>query len=351
MAIPKLSSQELINIMKNAQQKITDIDTKVDTMKSDISKKLQIMRYETEYVNSMMTRLQAGQYTQSADMSILTNVDTGKFDTYGAVVHSQFITEPTNVFNLKVAGTGEVFFRTDVKVSVNGVQQDKYADVLKHDSLSKEIFFDEYTSNQVTISIALDDTSKLLGPTKFNTIEFDSFLNGSYDIQKLLIYKINSDGTYSDTPDEYAYPSVGKLRVILSSKVSFYKVDIVAKLNFSTTKNGKVIYPFGLKHIYFYNADYNTDSYAIVPITRSSTIAIIEDAIKIKDVAGTRTSTIEEEDIEVYLDYSSGVLDTQVYPSTSTQRNEIARSVKTLYAKVPLASKALIGIAFTVETR
>lgn len=351
MAIPKMSSQELNDVLQNAKDKITEVEGNVNNIKTDVQQKLMIMKHETEYVNTMFTKLQNGHYTQNADMQVLNKVVGSRFDEYGSVVHPMFIKEPTNVFNLKVGGTGEVFFRNDIKVSVDGVTLDRYTDVLKHESLPRKIFFDEYTSPEVRITIETEEASKLLGPTKFNMIELDSFLNGSYNIKKLYVYKLTANGEMDDMPDAYTYPLMGKSRILLPAKVNFYKVEIIVELTYSTIKNDQRVYPFGLKHLYFYDADFRTDSYSVVTIQKDTTIAIIKDTVKIKDSAGTRVSTIDEEGIEIYLDNIGGVLETQVYASTSTIRNEIARSVTRLYAKVPLNNRALIGVAFDVETR
>lgn len=349
--IPQLSSKELNEILSTAQEQITEVDQKMQVAQADMEKKMNIIRYETDYTSQQFAKLAAGLFTPDSGMMSLVNVQNGNFERYGIVAHGAMTKDMTNVFNLKISGSGEIFFRNDIKASVNGVYSNTYQDMLKHESLDREIFFEEFSSPEIKLVIETEEASKMLGPTKFNIIEIDSFLNGSYDIQSMKIYTVNDEGEIVATPDTYAYPSVGKLRIVFPTKRSFYKIEIVAKSKLEYVKNERKVYPFGIKHIYFYDADFRSDSYAIIPIRRDSYIATIREDIRIRDVAGTRQSTLSDEGITVFADYANGVLDTQIYSTTSTQRNEIARNLSVIYAKVPLMSKALIGIGFEVETR
>jgi hypothetical protein len=349
--IPKTSSQELNDILTNANEKIAEVNSKIDTIKSDLHEKLMIMKYETDYVNDCLYKLRAGTYTKDGTMKSLISVFNNKYDSYGSVVHASFIKEPVNVFNLKVTGTGEVFFRDDMKVTVNGQTDDKYKSILKHESLTRDIFFEELTSPDVNITIETLEANKMLGPTRFNMIEIDSFLNGSYDITEMNIYSLNADGTMNTTPAKYSYPDVGKLRAILPEKVSFYKIEMKIKLKYKTKKNDIDIYPFGIKHLYLYDADFQPESYAILTLESDKNIASVHEDIRVKDTAGVRASTFTEEGIEVFVDNNNGVLDTPVPTSTANQLNIIARNVNILYVKIPLIGKALIGLEFTFDTK
>jgi hypothetical protein len=129
MSIPKLTSQGLNEILKASNAKVDAVNSRIDNIKSDISQKLTVIKYETDYANSMMAELQSGMFTKDANMSLLTKAYNGGFEKYGSTIHSQFVKEPINVFNLKVSGTGEVFFRNDVSMSVNGNTTDRYTSV------------------------------------------------------------------------------------------------------------------------------------------------------------------------------------------------------------------------------
>lgn len=349
--IPQLSSQELNEVLSSAQEQINLVDKKIQSAQSDMEKKMNIIRYETDYASQQFEKLEAGLFTPDEGMIALSNVKNGVFEKYGIVAHGALTREKTNVFNLKISGSGEVFFRNDIKVSVNGSSSTAYQDMLKHESLDREIFFEEFTSPEIKIVIETEEASKMLGPTKFNMIEIDSFLNGSYDIKSMTIYTVDEKGEISATPSTYKYNSVGKLRIVFPTKRSFYKIELVVKSKLEYIKNERKLYPFGIKHIYFYDADFRSDSYAVVPIRRDSYISIIQEDVRIRDASGVRKSTLAQEGITIFADYANGVLDTQIYESTSTQRNEIARNLSVIYAKVPLMNKALVGVGFEVETR
>lgn len=349
--IPKMSSQDLNNILTSANEKITEINSKIDTIKSDLHTKLMIMKYETDYVNDCLYKLRNGSYTKDGTMKSLISMFSNKYESYGSVVHSSFVKEPVNVFNLKVTGTGEVFFRDDMKVSINGDTRDNYKSILKHESLERDIFFEEFTSRDVTIIIETLEANKMLGPTRFNMIEIDSFLNGSYDITEMNIYSLNSDGTMNTTPAKYSYPNAGKLRILFPEKKSFYKIELKLRLNYETKKNDVTIYPFGIKHLYLYDADFRPDSFAIVTIESDKSISSVFEDMRIKEASGVRNTTMTEEGIEVFIDNNNGVLNTPVPPSTPNQLNVIARDVNVLYVKIPLKNKALIGVEFGFDTK
>jgi hypothetical protein len=308
------------------------------------------MRHETEYANSVIEKLQAGMFIPDGTMKTIANAYS-KLDRFGSTVHSEMIKEPVNVFNLKIAGTGEVYFRNDINVSVNNQTLDKFQDILKHESLSRNIFFGEYNSPNITLKFETPSISKMLGPTKFNMIEIDPFLNGSFDITSLKIYKYDTNGAYIDTPDTYTFPSCGKMRFILPEKVSFYKIEMGIKINYQTQKNDIKLYPFGLKHIYFYDADFRPDSYAVTIINSEKSIGSLNEDIRIKTPAGIIKTTMTEQGIVSYIDYNNGVFETPVVTSTENQLNTIAREINKLYVKIPLLGKSLIAADFTYSTK
>jgi hypothetical protein len=191
MGAQKMSSSELNNMLLKDNNTLQDINNKISNIKEDMSTKMTIIGHEMAYSSSLLNNYKAGLLTNDKTLIALSRSSNTQFTTYGPVAHSAFIKEPVNVFNLKVSGTGEYFFRNDITVAVNGLISEKYRDVLKHDSLPKEVFFNEYTSPNVTITLTAAEISQKLGPTVFNMVELDSFLNGSYDIKSFKVYKLN----------------------------------------------------------------------------------------------------------------------------------------------------------------
>lgn len=349
--IPKLDSNELNKILINAQETAVSTAAKIETIKNDIEKKLVIMNYESDYVNSILSKMNAGGFAKAGNLKTITDTYSTTYSKYGSTVHASMIREPVNVFNLKIAGTGEVFFRDDMKVTVEGKVLDKYKDILKHESLPRETFFEKFDSPNVKIEIEALELSKMLGPTKFNMIEISPFLNGSFDITSIEIFKYKEDGEYDSNPDTYEVPSCGKLRLILPEKVSFYKIIMNVKINFESDDKDNKVYPFGLKHIYFYDADYRADSYAIMTIKSDKNIASINDAIKMKTPNGISDTTMKEQGLIVYIDNNNGMLETPIPTSTPNQTNTIARDIKTLYVQIPLYGKSIIGFEYFYETK
>jgi hypothetical protein len=360
MSVPRLSSEELNMIMIDSKQQIDNINTKLNIVKADLESKLKVIRHESDYMGTKLSLLSSGGYTPDLKIKLFQNNAMGQFDAYGSTVHAKFIKPPINVFNLQT--TENVFFRRDATVLVNSQSADRFNSMLEHEnSPTKIMFFEEFQTDTLNIEINVDRNASL-GSTRFNMIEISPFLPGSFDISSLEIYSINEDGTLNNTPDAYGpIVSVGKERLLLPKKYGFFKIKMTVLLKYESSMGDSPLYPFGIKHIYFYNADFYPGSFAAVPIISSDYFSIIKDDITVITPTGKHNSTISNEGIEIYLDLVDGTLKTPVYVSTATQRNEIVKNTKKLYAKVPLSTgdvddtiirnSSLVGISFNTETR
>lgn len=349
----KLTSQELNEILAGATNKLVEIIAGVDAVKSDMNKKLIIIKHESDYAASVFNKIQLGGYTHVSNTKVFMSDARGQFDQYGATVHPKFIATPWNVYNLKIAGMGKMFFRDDVAVRVNNQESATYTSILKHDSIEdKDIFFEEFFENKLTIDI-LPNTNNRLGSNKFNIIEIDSFLYGSYDISKIQVYGFNNVGEMTTAPilELPMMPNVGKQRIILPEKIDYSKITIHVDLKYLSNNGNAPVYPFGLKHIYLYEADFVSESYVITTITNKNNIASISDLITVISPFGEEESTFELKGMTAYI--SSTVFDesTRVIPSTQYETNEISKNVKALYVKVPLVKQSLIGTQFNIITR
>lgn len=351
MAIQRYSSNELNEILLNANKKLETTNTEIAIMKTDLQKKLNIIRSEREYSDLILANFKMGLFPTDPNMIPLATIKNNSQEVYGPVVHAAFIKEPLNVFNLKVAGTGEYFFRDDIDVAVNGIKKESYKDVLKHDSLAKELFYDEYINPIVTITLEAPIISKQLGSTKFNVVELDAFLNGAFDIINFKVYKINEDGTTNSTPFTYQVSSAGKLRFILPEKTSFSKIEMTIRITYGFIKNGTKIYPFGLKHLYLYDADFRADSYTVLTLKTDRLFESISEDVTIKMPNKRLYSTLTEQKIKVYLNNENGILSDQISTSDENQTNVIAKDTNILYVKVPLKNETLIGMKFSTTLR
>ena len=234
-------------------------------------------------------------------------------------------------------------FKNSLICKYNGNEEKglEYINLLVEDSsISKEILFEKNISEITTISYEIDPKNKVsLGTMRFNVIEIDPYISGAYDIQQINIYTMNTDtAAVNATPtiEIKDVQAIGKTRIILNEKVRFSKVEFTFKNNFKTDASGIEIYPFGLKHIHFYEANFLEDSSAIVPIYSKNYFEYIYDNIKLYTANGIKEDVAENYDIEFYTDYDNNTLTGRVYPSSEAQAYRITKNTKTLYAKIPL---------------
>lgn len=364
MAIQKMSSQEYNNILQNATNKIESISNEMNAIKTDIQKKLSIIRYEQDYLSYMNDKMSHSQEKDKTFVFLNTGKMDGLYEGYSNVVHAHYKNTPINVFNLKVANGTKSYFRDEVTVTINDIQDDYFKNILKADDIEdKEIFFEEYEfksavktledgttveelNNHSTIVIERNK-STVIGTSKFNIIEIDPYLHKSFDINSIDIY---TDDSENPAVTLNKINKVGKTRIVLDKKYEFNKVVMHITHNYNVKDMNTTIYPFGLKHIYFLEADFRSDSNIIVEYSSEEYINDIEDEIEVFTSIGSRISSLSEEGILVYLNYSNGMLQSLQEPSNEIKK-PIARNVKTIYLRIPLNNEAIIGYNFSITTR
>lgn len=354
--IEKMSSNELNKILEDASDQVSKTETRIEKIREDMESKLRVITHENRYVQYVMEKIRLGGYAK-ANLIPLTQIKSSRVSEYGSTIHAKQIREAINVFNISTSSMNKMYFREDVKVSVNDIESAEYTSILKHDTIPKEIFFNEYEHNVVTLKIELSELSMILGPTKFNVIEIDPFLSGSFDISDIRVYEFTSTGGVSENSAPVSlgrFNNIGPQRIVIPEKLSFYKVEIDINLKFETWKNGSRIYPFGLRHLYFYDMDMDPSSYVIAEIKSNENISYIKNEIKVKNVSKEIDSTIKEMGIELYLDMDKTTfkLSTPIEESTSDNIKEISKNVKVIYAKIPITtSDSIIGIEFYPQNR
>lgn len=370
--IKKMSSQELNDILLTCQNSIVKINEDVDASKKIVEKQAKILSYEAMYLQNTLEEM-TYQEKESDTFILLNNNYKGLYSSYSNIVHAYFKKEPINIFNLRAINTEVPFFRDDVIVKINDVENDYFKNILKAENVNdKEIFFEEYTDktsleeednkdpeliedkNKIVISFEVD-AKKTIGISKFNMIEIDPFLYKSFDIESIKIC-----GEENEVIKELSnLTKVGKTRLILDKKYTFRKVEITIVPRYKVHKSDGTIIPFGLKHIFFYEADFRTDSYLIIKYTSDEFIDSIKNDIKTLTPYGLIDSTIKEEGIKIYLDNNNGILENEQEPSENIKK-PIARNLNTIYFKVPLGihlnsdidtKNTLIGYKFLIEKR
>lgn len=350
--IEKISSHELNQIYNNTQSKLKLVNDQILSIKGDMSKKLEIIKYEIDFVNYCLNLMDT--LNQKENVATLFDNKQGYYDIYETDVYAKLIKEPVNNFNIRMSGLNTFYFRDDLVASIDGVKADKYTNIFKHDTVKTEFLFEKYQRDNITLTIELNDLANILYPTRFNMIEIDSFLKGSYTIDELRIYELNEE--LEKDSSKYAsiknFNKIGKNRIILDKKYHFYKIEFKIKLLYKVNENDSIFYPFGLKHIYLFDADFDQNSYVIAPIHSDENIAIVKDKVLINSNRGIRESTIAKEKIELYMSFENNVLSLPIEESTSNFRRELAINTKTVYAKIPLLPNTCAScIQFFIEKR
>lgn len=353
--IEKMTSHELNNIFNNANDKLNNIIDTIKLIKNNTNKKIKILRYEAEYMENALTTLRIKSTSSSKNLTVFDNtLAITNHSKYGCTVLPRF-KKISNALNVVTVDTTEAFYRDIADVSVNDVTKEEYKTIFMHDNnKDKDVFFEEISedNSEFKVSISIDKT-KTIGKTTFNMIELDTFFSGSFDIKSIKIYT-SDNREYFDEFTEFNH--AGKMRITFEKEYELNKVDIIFKPNYSVEVDQQRIYPFGIKHIYFYNAKYSTNSYAIAVIEREEFIDTIKNTIEIKTPNAVRESTILNENIELYLnceinDKGEVELSSPQEVSTSQSINPIGINIKKIYAKVPLKDESIIGIAFNTTSK
>ena len=368
--IHKLDSSELNKMFLNAHDKLEEHLNDFTEIENNIVTKTNIMFHELSYMKYISESSNSSSDLNHYKTNLFVDAINDDFEKYGCSVHPKFIDEPINIFNLKTASSDEYYFRNDAIVSINDIVKDTYQDILKHDTLDKNIFFEEFENDSITITISLPEQSKVLGPTTFNAIEFDSFLNGSYDVESITIENALEE-TYpvSLVADGTNYiNNAGKFRIALSDRYNFQTITFKIHLKYQV--DGK--YPFGLKHIYLYNGNYkqikiNTDdeteilSYAIckIDVPSGAELNSINQKVLIKTLSSQTEDLCENLGIEFFAYYTDGELSGSL-PTSELDENPFPGNFTSFYAKIPLVfvkadetieNKTYVSIGINYTTR
>ena len=264
----------------------------------------------------------------------------GSFNSYGYMVHPKFKKTPIDIINLKLPN-GDNFFRDGIIAKVNNIERSNYASILMADNhISKSIVFEEFDKDTIKLEYSLAN-EYTLGVMRFNTIEIDPYLYGAYDLMSIEIYTLDETNNISSEPSIYTagYDNIGRTRIILPEKVKFTKVVFNFKVNFKVEKNFVDIYPFGLKHIHFYEADYSESSFIITQFTSDKFVEYVMNEMTLYTTRGKQKVQASQLGIEVYTDYENNALMGKVNLSSEAAIYRIAKNTKTLYVKIPLLLK------------
>lgn len=372
----KNTSKYFTELVESMQQEYNDLETSIIKQHSSYDKKLEIMNAVLEYsnyLNNQMSRyidsLKDGNRINETifdgETVLKKNIynankilfaDTNKvleansnYEKYGNCIHPKIVGNLDNLLNFNSAAG--YIFKNSATVSINEEVKEEYIDVLKHDTiLNKMPTFFQYSSDTVTLTIEFPD-NPIVGSATCNAIEISPFLAGASILKNITI--ITTPGTQLSNKAiviDYDQP-LEDTRILFDNTYSIKTMVLNFKLTFV---NNLGMYPFGLRHIYLYNANFDTkNSNIVIKNEYKNLIKYINDNIVISDQSadevGNRYSkhntTCSEMDIKLYSYLSNGNL---LYPIETHARdivNQISRNTKVFYADIPV-KKAMYSIEF-----
>lgn len=372
----KNTSKYFTELVESMQQEYNDLETSIIKQHNSYDKKLEIMNAVLEYsnyLNNQMSRyidsLKDGNRINETifdgETVLKKNIynankilfaDTNKvleansnYEKYGNCIHPKIVGNLDNLLNFNSAAG--YIFKNSATVSINEEVKEEYIDVLKHDTiLNKMPTFYQYSSDTVTLTIEFPD-NPIVGSATCNAIEISPFLAGASILKNVTI--ITTPGTQLSNKAiviDYDQP-LEDTRILFDNTYSIKTMVLNFKLTFV---NNLGMYPFGLRHIYLYNANFDTkNSNIVIKNEYKNLIKYINDNIVISDQSadevGNRYSkhntTCSEMDIKLYSYLSNGNL---LYPIETHTRdivNQISRNTKVFYVDIPV-KKAMYSIEF-----
>lgn len=338
MAIHKLSSQELNKEFENKKEKIDEIQININNYKQEVNKKLMVLKYSLEFAGYKQDMLGAGVSADQTLISFDNNVyNNGMFEQYCYEIHPKFKATPIDIFNLNLTNGG-CMFKQAMKCTVNGVDNAEWINVLQSENVpTKTIVFDEFYTDTIEVAYTLDNTNSW-GTSRFNMIEINPYISGMYSIESIECYTVDATNNLSAEPVK-TFSNInnfGKTRLILDEKIRFGKVVFKFKCNYKSNINDTVVYPFGIEHIFFKEADFISGSCAIVHARFSDYVEYVEDKISLYTPTGIKETTCSFYGIEAYTTYESNTLMNKIQYTTKAGTYRIPKNTNSIYFKIPL---------------
>ena len=336
--IKQMNNIELNDILFTAVDDIKQLKAKDDAIENSMTDKLTIIKNEDEFANSEVLAikelLNEAAVNDAWKRIVFAKTDLiGTFEKYGDCVHPKTVGKIGNCFNF-ITATGAVF-KNNMTEKVNGTTDEGFKSFLKHDSITgKGIFFKEYDTADLTISMNVNGTEKL-GETIFNIIEFLPFMPGSFDITEARIYTVQDMLTNATASITFNMDKVGQTRYIMPEDKTLAKAEFDIHINF---QNGNGKYPFGLKHLYFLHATLEANSYVSAQITATGNIDWIGDTAILRDQDTRKTISLDDKKIEAYLRIEDNEFKAALPISTIAVPSLISYTTSSFYIKMPLTN-------------
>ena len=345
----KLNSKQLMDIMQSAQDSITQIDKDINYMKSGLSKRLELIRnvqdYNSEQVNILRESANGGEASNGRTKFLLAKVDavSGIYDAYGLTVHPKFIKEPTNIFNISSAAG--YIYKNNASVYIDDVRRQDFNDMLIEDSIAeKGVAFTYFDHPDIILDVRVDEKDEL-GSTDFNIIEFLPYIPGSFTVNAISVYTMQSHKRGKITPDFYIMHDLKNFsagRIMIDQTRTLYRCVISIKLDY---KNDNDMYPFGMKHLYFLKGNYNAKSSIVFKANHGRYIDTIGENIRVIDQNGEYDSSCTDEGIKLYMDFDGFSPRYEITTSQGLNESPLTKNIKEFYVAMPV-DRSITSIEF-----
>jgi len=359
--IQKPNSLELMDAIDETVQNVRDIKNDLASLESQMDVKLNILNsYFQIALDKLADFNEIEEKTRDIDTFVFSldkaKIAGGVYSSYGQTIHPKLAGLSDQMFNF-LTNSGPVFKdnvtvtflydKTNTDGTIENVTDYKYeyCNVLKHESdPSKKDVFQTFAQDQITMRVEMKP-SNLIGNTQCNLIEICPYLPGTFRIDQVRIWTIEqylSQDLDIPTVPNVTYENVGQERILLNDTYQIYRIEF--DITITEEKNG---FPFGLRHLYFYNAQMDTEnSYVIVEIKKDSYIESVGENVVVVTPEGRTTYGADVYGIEYYAIYENNVLQGQLLPNTP-----LARNLTSVYAKIPVREPLKAVIFKDIYTR
>ena len=334
----QIDYNQATKIFNDAKDTLISMKDRILSIEKEQSQKMSFIRNKMESIDYMIRNKKITNQNKKEESYIYSLVDpyylaNDDFDIYGETIHPKLLTTPRNIFNFTTAT--EVIFKDNVIVKVNDIEDTEFKNMLMHDSIpEKGMAFREFDTDTVKIEIIVDQ-GNLLGDTKFNMVEIFPHITG-FDITSFYVYTMQSQYTTPELPDVITQDikDVGLQRFVFE-EMNLYKFEFTVKLKF---KNGNGKYPFGIQHLYFYNAKMSEDSFIALEVNSNNKkfFDYIYDNIIIGTAIDKINTTCSQESIEIYKEFADGEFKYPIAISTDNNPEFIVSNINQFYVKIPL---------------
>lgn len=330
--IYKKETSEFMNSFDKANEILSTAVSTITDIKNTIDKQLKLITVSNMYFNDKISAINSTEKL-SSNKIVLVEAEKvmGLYDEYGISLLPHLSKTPVNICNFYTGD--EYIFKDNINITINGNEDTELKNILIHDSInSKEIYFNEYDTNEIIIDIKAPSAG-ILGSMKMNTIEIHPYLAGSFDIKSIDVYEVGEDSEPAHQITDIV--SVARARYVLDSRVTLSHITFTIKLKYRNPETNK--YVFGLKHIYLLDATYDESSYAVIKITKDTDIEYIYNRVYL-GYQGASHAQFDADDlgIKFYAACDNGILSREITLSTDADPSYISSNTKTVYMYLPI---------------